>query len=300
MRGARRSTGKTGDRPVRPGGQALIDGVFMRTHETWAIARADGTVAVGRFAPPAMSEVPVGRVLGGLAAAMRIGVGRGLLGSSPGSESRGQVRRRLLGALVGGEAAVVAAGWAPGWLGLPGWVSPVAAVLSVLAGLVVIRLVLPAALWRYHGAEHKAVAAFEQGVDLTDVDSVLACSRVHNRCGTNLVVLLALIGGLLDRYPLVLQIPLFVLAIGIGAEIVGAAARRPGRRWSVAVLAGGRVMQRFLTTAEPTRAEQAIACRALVACLAEHDASTQPHSGGSSAPPSAPNRPQNEVVAAVS
>lgn len=288
--------GAVGERPVRPGGQALIDGVFMRTDRAWAIARADGTVAVGQFAPPPMGDVPVGRVLGGLAAAMRVGVGRGLLGSTDRGGDRRRVRRLLLVALVGGEAAVILTGWAPGWLGLPDWASAVAAVLSVLAGLAVVRAVLPAPLWRYHGAEHKAVAAFEQGVDLADVDAVMACSRVHNRCGTNLVVLLAVVGGLLERYALVAQIPLFVLAIGVGAEVVGAAARRPGRRWSVAVLAGGRLLQRYVTTAEPTPAEQAVACRALTACLTEHAALTgTAHSGGSAAPPSAPNCLQNEV-----
>jgi hypothetical protein len=37
------------------------------------------------------------------------------------------------------------------------------------------------------------------------------------------------------------------------------------------LLFGGRTLQRFVTTAEPTPAEQILGCRALMACLAEHE-----------------------------
>ena len=35
----------------------------------------------------------------------------------------------------------------------------------------------------YHGAEHKTIACYEKGLDLT-VENAKTCSRVHNRCGT--------------------------------------------------------------------------------------------------------------------
>jgi hypothetical protein len=53
--------------------------------------------------------------------------------------------------------------------------------------------------------------------------------------------------------------------------LVTVAALRP--RWlpSRVLLVGGRALQRWVTTAEPTAAEQAVGCHALLACLAEHD-----------------------------
>jgi hypothetical protein len=51
-------------------------------------------------------------------------------------------------------------------------------------------------------------------------------------------------------------------------ELVSAAAKSPLRPVSRAVLAGGRLLQRYVTTSEPTFAEQTVACRALSACLA--------------------------------
>ena len=260
--------------PLRPGGQALLDGVFMRTDKAWAIARADGSIQVGALPQAPMQDIPVARVLGGLAGALKVGVGKGLLGSPGDAAAKRRIRVRLLLALLVGEVAVVVTGLVASRLGLPFWTKPFTAVLTIVAALTAVRVALPAPLWRYHGAEHKAVAAFEAKVNLDDVDAVLACSRVHNRCGTNLVFLLALSGAVLDGYGLALQLAMFVVALGVGAEMVGAAAKRPDALASKVVVAGGKLLQRHLTTAEPTFAEQAIANRSLQACLAEHAALT--------------------------
>lgn len=44
-------------------------------------------------------------------------------------------------------------------------------------------------IWRYHGAEHKTIACYEAGEDLT-VDNVARHSRFHPRCGTSFLFLL--------------------------------------------------------------------------------------------------------------
>ena len=141
----------------------------------------------------------------------------------------------------------------------------VVAPLVVALGL--LRVTTPSALWRYHGAEHKAVAAHEAGVDLDDTAAVLRCSRVHNRCGTNLVVVMLVAGLFLVRLATVVQIPAFLVALAVVAELMTLAAARPRALASRLLLGGGRFLQRYLTTAEPTPAEQAVACRALTACL---------------------------------
>jgi len=45
--------------------------------------------------------------------------------------------------------------------------------------------------WRYHGAEHKTIYAYEHGMDLT-LENVRGCPRIARRCGTNFVVFLML------------------------------------------------------------------------------------------------------------
>jgi len=247
---------------TKVGGQALADGVLMRTDRAWAIARADGSVEVGRAAPPGrLGRVPGLRILIGVARALRLAFGR-----------RGRTRRldrRLLVVVLGLESVLVAVG-----LLLPG-VGPQAGVWAVVVPwvltLAVLRLATPRALWRYHGAEHKAVAAHEHGVPMDDTASVLRCSRVHDRCGTNLVFLMLLFGVLFADVPGVVQVPAFLGSLAVSAELVGAAASRPRARRSRLLLVGGRLVQRLVTTAEPTPAEQAVACRALAACVAEHD-----------------------------
>lgn len=52
-------------------------------------------------------------------------------------------------------------------------------------------------LWRYHGAEHKAVHTAEAGLDLTPENAHLQ-SRVHPRCGT-VLAFWAILGGSLTK-----------------------------------------------------------------------------------------------------
>lgn len=252
---------------VKVGGQALVDGVLMRSDRAWAIARADGSIEVGELAPRRFKRMPGVRVLAGIVGGFRLAFAR------PG---RRRTDRRLLWSLLGIEAVVIAVGWLLGDVAAPVWAS----VAMSFVVLVALRVATPRALWRYHGAEHKAVAAHEAGVDLADVDAVLACSRVHNRCGTNLVVVMLLAGALLVDVSPWLQIPAFAALLAVSAEVVSMAAKRPRFLLSRVVLVGGRAVQRWLTTAEPTAAEQAVGCRALLAVLEEESRrmSTDPSS----------------------
>lgn len=47
-------------------------------------------------------------------------------------------------------------------------------------------------LFRYHGAEHKAVACFESGRELT-VENVRPCPKLHPRCGTTFIALVLIV-----------------------------------------------------------------------------------------------------------
>lgn len=259
---------------IRAGGQALADGVLMRTERAWAIARHDGTIETGPVPVNRFGTVPVLRVVWGLGGALKLGVVKGMLrkGSGDGARVRGSRRanRRFLAALVIAEALVFVLGIALHRVDAPGWIDPIMTVLPFAVVLAVLRLTTTPSMWRYHGAEHKAVSAHETGVDLDDTAAVLACPRVHNRCGTNLVFLLAVASFALAAVPAMLQLPVFLASLGLAVETMSLAARRPRFIGSRALLVGGRALQRYVTTAEPTPAEQAVACRALSAALAEH------------------------------
>jgi uncharacterized protein YqhQ len=261
-------------KPIKAGGQALADGVLMRTERAWAIARVDGSLEVGEVPPTRLAKVPVLRVVVGLGAALKLGVVRGVL--RKGAPDRPDVKRsrranmRFLQAALLGELAVMVLGR---WLAhgnAPAWADRVAGVLPWFVVLAVLRLATPSSLWRYHGAEHKAVTAHERGVDLSDTSAVLLCSRIHNRCGTNLVFIMGVASYFVTRIPAVVEVPAFLVMLGVSVETLSLASRRPRFVLSRLLVAGGRMLQRLVTTREPTPEEQAIGCRALQAALTEH------------------------------
>lgn len=253
--------------PPKVGGQALSDGVLMRAGEVWAVARLDGSLEMGRLPENRWAAVPLLRVLTGLGPALFRGL-RAMGGTGRNRQLPRRVRWALplfvAGPLLVNAALSKALGASTVW----GWQSGLTAVALVTAQLVALRVVMPPSMWRFHGAEHKAVSAYEQGVSLDDLDAVLAAPRIHDRCGTNVVAVL--VAACLLPVPTTgaWSLLTFVLIFALSVEVVSAAARRPAALVSRVVLAGGHVLQRFVTTAEPTREEQAVGVKALQACLA--------------------------------
>lgn len=249
------------------GGQALSDGVLMRAGEVWAVARLDGSLEMGRLPANRWASVPLLRVLTGLGPALV----RGLRAMGASGRNRTLPRRVRWALPLFVAAPLLLNALLSRALDLPtvwGWQSGLTAILLVAMQLVALRVVMPPSMWRFHGAEHKAVAAYEQGIDLEDVDAVLATSRVHDRCGTNVVAVLVL--GCLLPLPSsgAWSALTFLVIFATSVEIVSMAARRPRSVFGRAVLSGGHLLQRWVTTAEPTREEQAVGVKALQACLA--------------------------------
>jgi uncharacterized protein YqhQ len=106
---------------------------------------------------------------------------------------------------------------------------------------------------RYHGAEHKAVAAYERYGEVT-LDGARGSNRVHPRCGTNILIYI-LIAALLD--PLIgwwgYAILQFIL-ISEAWYVFGES------RASIAV---GNFLQKYITTSEPKRSELEVAVESL-------------------------------------
>ncbi|GAC1340621.1 MAG: DUF1385 domain-containing protein [Candidatus Dormibacteria bacterium] len=124
-------------------------------------------------------------------------------------------------------------------------------------------------VFAYHGAEHKAINALESGLP-SDVPSVRASSRLHPRCGTGFIVVVAFVsiivfaplGTLPVLLRLLLQILLVPVVAGISYEAIRGLARvrhtAAGRVALVPVLAAQR-----LTTREPDDAQIEVAIVAL-------------------------------------
>jgi uncharacterized protein YqhQ len=144
-------------------------------------------------------------------------------------------------------------------------------------------------VYQYHGAEHKAIAAYEAGEPLT-VASARAHSRFHPRCGTSflLIVILASVlifavtlktriaqPAILDHLvKILIKLPLMLPIAGISYEVIKLAGRWPRSPLVRVLLAPGLWLQR-LTTREPDEPQLEIALTAVgrtLARTAEHDA----------------------------
>src|SRR5918911_1476425 len=106
---------------------------------------------------------------------------------------------------------------------------------------------------RYHGAEHKAVAAYEEHGEVT-LEGARKASRIHPRCGTNIlsyIILAALLDPLIGWWGYAI---LQFIIISEAWFVFGPT--RP----SIAV---GNFLQRYFTTTEPRRAELEVAVESL-------------------------------------
>lgn len=115
----------------------------------------------------------------------------------------------------------------------------------------------------YHGAEHKSIACYEAGMELT-VENVKKCTRFHPRCGTSFIFVMLIFSIIVYSiiakiFPSVAEVSilwtllklLFLpLIMGLGYEFIKYAGRHDNLFVKI-VSAPGLWMQR-LTTKEPT------------------------------------------------
>ncbi len=137
----------------------------------------------------------------------------------------------------------------------------------------------------YHGVEHKAIAAYEQGIE--DVASV---PKEHDRCGSNLMAPMMLLsaGGtvLLER---LVERPNAVARAGVGlggasiaVEMFAWSDRHHGDPLAEAFHTAGREIQRHWATKEPTPEQLEVGLAAMAEILrVEHG------NGGDDLPPAA-------------
>ena len=137
---------------------------------------------------------------------------------------------------------------------------------GVLRAVIFIGYVAVIGLWKdirevfkYHGAEHKTINAFEHGLKMTP-ENIMKCSRIHPRCGTSFL-LIAVIVSIIVFSPVktliagenfILQvlarIILIPVVIGISYEIIRFASK--SGTLGLCIIAPFLSLQ-FLTTREP-------------------------------------------------
>ena len=123
-------------------------------------------------------------------------------------------------------------------------------------------------LFENHGAEHKVVAAFEAGVELTPENAAVFSTR-HVRCGTSLIIVIAVVAAALS----VLHLPGLValpLIAAVSAELQLRASANTHRAWVRTLVAPGLALQR-VTTRQPSAAQLEVAIVALRAAYGEVD-----------------------------
>jgi uncharacterized protein YqhQ len=134
--------------------------------------------------------------------------------------------------------------------------------LSIFPALLAVRAT---ELSRFHGAEHKSVAAYESGGDAE------SAAKEHDRCGSNLLgplLLTNLAGGLFlratgrDNRPLPTLL-VGIVSLGSAFEIFSWMARHHGHPLADLLRAPGVTIQRLFTTREPTEDQLDVAQAAL-------------------------------------
>lgn len=136
-------------------------------------------------------------------------------------------------------------------------------------------------LFQYHGAEHKAVFAFEQNAPLT-VPSAITYTRFHPRCGTSFVLQVMLIAILLfsimdtillqfiDELTLPIRlathIPFIPVLGGISYEFLKYSAKHSNTTVGKIFVAPGLWLQK-ITTEEPDESMMEVSLAALKAAL---------------------------------
>ena len=273
------------------GGQAVIEGVMMRGRRVvvTAVRRPGGGIALDTQPLPAIltsraRKVPLIRGILVLIETMVLGI-KSLVYSAEVSmeEEEEKLSGRATGGIVAGSIAFAVAVFfiAPLFLTrtLDSYIES-SIVFHLVEGFIRMAIFLAylkiltlipslGRIFAYHGAEHKAVNAYEAGVPL-EMEVVRKCSTAHTRCGTSFlfvvmiiaIVVFALIGRPSLWLMVLSRVALVPVIAGLGYEVTQFGARHTGSSFIRAFLAPGLWLQR-MTTREPDDSQLEIGISAL-------------------------------------
>lgn len=129
-------------------------------------------------------------------------------------------------------------------------------------------------VFKYHGAEHKTIHAYEAGVELT-VENVQKYSTLHPRCGTAFLLIVMVVSiimfaflGWPDLWLRILsRVILLPVVAGISYEIIRFAGKSQNPLVHIAILPG--LWLQKITTSQPDDDMVEVAIQALEAVLVE-------------------------------
>jgi uncharacterized protein YqhQ len=273
------------------GGQAVIEGVMIRgrTSVVTAIRRPKGDIALD--VKPAASiqknwarRTPFIRGVVILIESMVLGIKSLMFSANIAlEEEQEQISNKAIFGMIA-LAAVLAVGLffiAPLFLTrLLNSYLPNSVVFTVVEGLIRIAIFLAylkligmmkdiKLVFSYHGAEHKAVNAFEAGVPM-EVNAVRPYSRAHVRCGTSFLFLVLLIAivvfSLTGRQTLwimvLTRIVLLPVIMGLGYEVIYFGARHVNN-WLMKIILWPGLLLQSMTTGEPDDRQLEVAIAAV-------------------------------------
>lgn len=253
---------------LRLGGMALRNGLLIHgpTHWAAAVRARDGTIEVASRAKPELAPGLVARV-------------PGLRGPIKLAESMvvlPLVRRHMPAARMPFEDWRVLAAVGTTLVATAALRRRLAAsalregLVQTLGAVPAVVALMDRDLAAYHGVEHKAIAAYEQGID-----DPAGVPKEHDRCGSNLIAPMMLLsaGGtvLLER---LVEEPSPVVRAGVGlggasiaVEMFAWSDRHHGSPLAEAFHTPGREIQRLVATKEPTAEQLEVGVAALAEIL---------------------------------
>jgi uncharacterized protein YqhQ len=246
-------------KPLRLGGMALANGLLVHGPSHWsaAVRRPDGTIAVASGRKPRLrmrtSSVPLARGVASIGEALAVIplVRRAL------PEARLPFESRRVLAAIGGTALV-------GTLLRRRGAEAAAMAVGVVPSLVALRTGETAA---YHGAEHKAIGAYETGSD--------DHSKEHDRCGSHLMTPLlaanaagaALLKRAAEKPSPLAKSAVGMASLGAAVEVFAWSERHPDSAAARLMRKPGHELQRVLGTREPSAEQLEVAQAALAEIL---------------------------------
>lgn len=296
------------------GGQALIEGVMMRGLDKSAIAvrKPDGEIdlsvepiKIGK-GMKIINKIPIVRGVFNFVQSLTLGYGSlgksaEIAGLEEEEEEPSKFEKWLektfgdnlmkvivgIGMVLGVAAAVLLFFFVPSLIvkGID-MLLPLGGFKSVIEGIIkmaifigylaaVVRMKEIRRVFEYHGAEHKTIFCYENGLPLT-VENVRKQSRFHPRCGTSFMILMLIISIIVSSVitwdnlwiRVLIKVLSLPLIMGFGYELIKLAGRYDNIITRIISWPG--VMLQHLTTFEPADDQIEVAIASMEAVIPEN------------------------------
>lgn len=287
------------NKPKSVGGQAVIEGVMMKSPKNWTVAVRDqkGNIHIKKeklTELPKFLKLPVIRGVVALGQALSLGIKAIEFSASKAYEEESDeaigkwtMSITILVSILLGIALFIL---------LPLYITKLIGLLvhnvtdsSFLFNLTdgIVRIVIfllyviligtwkeLARIFEYHGAEHKVIHAYEAGKELT-VENAKSYSPLHPRCGTSFLLIVMVVSIMVFSfipqhlpflYKFLSRIILIPLIAGFSFEFLKFSARWENNAFMSILIQPGLLLQK-LTTREPDEAQIEVALRSLIEVL---------------------------------